>query len=45
MNYSKPELWVLGEAGTLILSKKPLNVSIDANGDEYTANPAYELDE
>ncbi|HEY2468237.1 MAG TPA: hypothetical protein VGI45_10440 [Terracidiphilus sp.] len=44
MSYDKPEIWVLGEAASVITSNKPMNTGFDA-GETYTPTPAYELDE
>ena len=44
MNYKKPEIWLLGEAESLIMSRKPHGIGLDTPND-YTNNPAYELDE
>lgn len=44
MKYQKPKLLLIGEAGSLILSKKPHAGGMDTPL-AYTDNPAYELDE
>lgn len=44
MTYDKPELWILGNAASVITSNKPLNIGVDGH-EAYTPTPAYELDE
>jgi len=44
MTYNKPEIRVLGEAASVIMSRKPMNSGIDGSH-TYTNTPAYELDE
>jgi hypothetical protein len=44
MTYEKPEVRLLGEAGTVIMSDKPGRMANDGP-EEWTNHPAYELDE
>lgn len=45
MNYTKPEVSVIGQAVQVIESLNPPKISTDSDGSSKVNNPAYDLDE